>query len=379
MTTTVAPRVAGRTTPIKWAPALFVAATAIGVVMRLIEVGWKFPVPFDHLLHSHSHALYFGWAGLVILSVVAGPGQWPVVKWSLGLVLVMSAAFLWTGYAPASIAASAAVMGAWYVAMLRAWRSRPVGIEGWEMGVLFAYVLIASLGIAVLGPVQALDIGPVIVSQLAIHAFLSTFAWFFVIGSVVLMRRSGLLADGPSRRITAWLAGLAWATFPTGVVGGPEVAILGPLSRIAAIALLYPAWLLIRELWSASATHRHRRALRSAAIWLALAAVGLAGVGIAGTPVLLEAGRHGIVFYLHALLLGYVTTVLIGYLTDVAGQLDLSGALDVHTAGVALMLVGLGMAAGGVIRPGLWVAAAGAVVIWLVAWVWARNLWSSLA
>src|SRR5690606_4222019 len=44
---------------IRWAPLVFTLATAIGVLLRLAFVGAPLPAPFDHLLHSHSHALYF--------------------------------------------------------------------------------------------------------------------------------------------------------------------------------------------------------------------------------------------------------------------------------------------------------------------------------
>lgn len=38
----------------------YVSATAIGVMMRLVFVGLDTGLPFDHLLHAHSHTLYFG-------------------------------------------------------------------------------------------------------------------------------------------------------------------------------------------------------------------------------------------------------------------------------------------------------------------------------
>lgn len=50
---------------------MFLAATAIGVVIRGAMMGGPLPLPFDHLLHAHSHVLYFGWAGLALLATAA--------------------------------------------------------------------------------------------------------------------------------------------------------------------------------------------------------------------------------------------------------------------------------------------------------------------
>lgn len=369
MTTTTNPANV-RSQPARWAPAFFVASTALGVVMRLLQVGMTPPLPFDHLLHAHSHALYFGWAGLIILTAITSAAQQPLIKWMAGLVVVMGTAFLVGGYAPGSIAASAAVMSIWYVVM---WRERRSADR--DSRILYGYVVLASLGIVVLGPVSALD-GPPFLARLAVHGFLSTFSWFFVLGTVVLLGRGGLLDSAEARRIIAGIAAFAWLTFPVGVIGGPEIPGLGPVSRVAATALAYPGYLLVASLWRRAKCDTHRRALRMAAAWFTLSVGGLVAVAIGGSAVLSAAGRHGIVFYLHALLLGYVSTIAIWWLARQRGT-SLVGLLDAHGAGVGVMLAGLGLAAASPLgRLGLWLAALGAAITWAASLAWARKLWT---
>ena len=61
--------------------ALYVLATSLGLLLR---VSFIQPLPwlhFGHALHAHSHTLYFGWAGLGLLTLayeqVGATGRWP--------------------------------------------------------------------------------------------------------------------------------------------------------------------------------------------------------------------------------------------------------------------------------------------------------------
>lgn len=369
----------------KWALAIFLAAITIGVVMRLNYVGWLAAVPFEHLLHAHSHALYFGWAGLVLLTAAAMPPR--LVGAAAILVPVMAFAFLYQGYGPISIAISTTLMLVWYAAIFRWWRRShtsllppPTALARQAMRVGFGYVVVASFGIWVLAPLQAAGHGDSLAARLSIHAFLSNFAWFFVIGAAALvLDATGTVSRVPLSRVLWWWAGLAWISFPLGVVGGPEVPWLGPVSRVAGIALAYPAWLWIRHLWAIPTDRNDRWALAGAALWLGMKTVADVAVAIGGTPVLEAVGRHGVVIYLHALLLGYVTTVLIWHLARHAGVV-VALPLAAHHGGVAVMIIGLAIAATPGWRPtvGLWMAAVGAAMVWLAGWGWALPIWRRL-
>jgi hypothetical protein len=342
---------------------VYLLATGLGIALRLLLAGVAIPIPFDHLLHAHSHALYFGWAAAPIL-IAALPSRrasrW--ARWAFVSVVPMTAAFLAQGYGPVSIAASSVVMAVWYVGVALWWREGGAR----EFTASLAYVLVASLGVWVLGVLQATGHGEGLAGRLAVHSFLSTFAWSLVLGTVTLLMRSGEVDPGAARRVSRWWLALAWLFFPLGVVAGPEVPVLGWAARAAGVAALVPA------IWWASALWRTGvAALRAAGGWLLAAALGLAAAGVGGSSVLSWVGRPGVVFYLHALLLGYVTTVLAWHSTQGA---DISRPLRWHHLGVATMLAGVLAPLIGVGRPGMWLAAAGALGVWLAGWRWAAPI-----
>ncbi|HLU52104.1 MAG TPA: hypothetical protein VK011_00740 [Acidimicrobiia bacterium] len=349
------------------AVAVYLAATGIGLLLRLLLAGWAVPIPFDHLLHAHSHALYFGWAAAPILISALPPGRasaWG--RWALTSVVPMTIAFLAQGYGPVSIAASALVMAVWYVGIAMWWR----GTGGREFTASLAYVLVSSLGVWVLAALQAAGSGEGLAGRLAVHAFLSTFAWSLVLGTVALLMRAEMVHPSVARRATRWWTALAWLFFPLGVVSGPEVPILGWAARIAGVLALVPA------VWWATALWKTRESvLRAAAGWIVAATAGLAGAGFAGSSLLTLVGRPGVVFYLHALLLGYVTTVLAWCLAR-GRAVDIDRPLWWHHVGVATMLAGVLAPLVGVGRPGLWLAAVGALGVWLAGWWWAARIFA---
>lgn len=357
---------ADRKTPgVIGAAAVYLGATGIGVLMRITLAGWSFPIPFDHLLHAHSHALYFGWAAMPILATALPSNDARhFIRWASIAVVAMSAAFLAQGYGPVSIAASAVVMAVWYAGIVLWWRRS----GDRRFAASLAYVLVASLGVWVLGALQASDRGDGLAGNLAVHAFLSTFAWSLVLGTLAFLERSEAVEAERGRRVTRWWAALAWSFFPLGVIGGPEVPALGWVARAAALVALAPALWWVTSLWKTRVP-----ALRAAAVWLAAAALGLAAVAVGGSPVLSWVGRPGVVFYLHALLLGYVSTVLVWHSGE-RGGVDVSLPLRWHHVGVATMLAGVLAPLVGVGRAGSLVAAIGAVGVWVVGWWWTLSI-----
>jgi hypothetical protein len=369
-------RTGGTATLLVWPGVVYVVATSFGLLLRGVFVGWSTGLPFDHLLHAHSHALYFGWAGLVILAAateVSGAGR----RWAwatLALMPVMTATFLASGYAPASIAASTAVMFAWYGAIVVWWRRNPVGRRH-PLRTAFAYVIVASLGVWALAVIQVTGSGDTLAAQLAIHAFLSTFAWFLVIGTAALVTARGLVDGVTSARVIRWWAATAWLLFPLGVMGGPEAGWLGPIARLAGLVVLYPTWIWVRALWKSAAQHRYQTAIRGAAISLLLAVAGLGAVSLGGSEVLAATGRQGVILYLHLLLLGYVTTMLVWWLAE-RFTVELRTPLLGHLGGVAAMLGGIGALALG-LGWGGWAALVGATAAWLAGLFWAGLVWRS--
>lgn len=353
----------------------YVIATGLGVVMRVELLGWHTGVPFDHLLHSHSHTLYFGWTGLGVLVMAAHALATPsaaLARTMIFLALTTPAIFLGflaLGYHPVTIAISTVVMFGWYLAIWLWWQEtrQTSGIGLTFLKTAFAYLIASSLGVWVLGILQATEAGTPLSETLAIHGFLLGFAWFLVLGVVGLIvlnsGRLGLALDERSvRRALSWWAPLAILTFPLGVAGGPEVPWLGPAARLAGLVLLYPAWLWVRALWHAAPSGTSGRSWKLASAWFAIAAMATAAVSAAGTPALVWAGRQGVVFYLHVLLVGFISTGLFALLTEKPGV----RLFDAHHLALGVMMIGLAMASAGLFVAGMWVAAAGGVALWVV-------------
>lgn len=351
--------------------AAFVVATALGVALRWWYVG---PVPglaFDHVLHAHSHVLYFGWAGLAIWALairLAGlaptRGLVRALGVSVALLPPLMVAFLTSGYAPVSIAVSTLMMLTWYVVAWSVWRGAPaLDLPGLHLRAAAAYVVVASLGVWVLAALQASGTGTELSEALAVHAFLNGFGWFFVLGvaGLLLAARPELGLTVPAaRRALVWWAALGWATFPLSVPSGPEVGWIGPVARLAALVLLYPAAIWVYSLWRARPAGMPRWTTRVLAVWLAAKALMEAGVAVDGTALLVAGGRQGIVVYLHAVLLGFVSSGLL--LLASLGRRSPIGWLAGFTVLLAVMLVMLPAGAfvpAAIAATGLWAVGAG--------------------
>lgn len=358
----------------------YVSATAIGVIMRFVLVGVDLGVPFDHLLHAHSHTLYFGWAAIGVLVGALGvlPGlltsrmRWTSLTLSLSFPLLLIG-FLAFGYHPVTIAISTLVMVGWYALVWLYWRAtrgaRSLSVTLFRAS--FGYLVVASLGVWALAYLQASGKGTSLGEALAVHAFLLGFAWFLVLGSVGLVvtkaDRVGLRFDRQRlMQAVRWWVPLAFFVFPLGVRGGPEIPTLGLVARVAGLLLLYPAWLWVSELWRSSSAARHRLVWRLCAVWFGISAGGLAIVGVFGTSALDMVGRQGIVIYLHTLLLGFVTSILLALLIERVPSRLLVG----HNIVLALMLAGLALAVLGEVQLGFRTAAVAAVFLWVTGVAW---------
>lgn len=370
-------------TLMRWSLIGYVLATALGVVMRWHLTGLSTPLSFDHLLHSHSHTLYFGWAGLAVLGGAVGLVERVTrpMRRALAVLIAATAAilpvFLAFGYNPASIAVSTVVTLSWYALIWMWWRStgelEGVGVLAIRQG--FTYFLIAGLGVWALAGLQVSGRGTWLSESLAIHGFLLGFGWFLVFGvvglTVLRADRLGLTLDHITvRRVCRWWFALAWLSFPLGVVGGPEVPWLGPAARVAGVLLLFPGLVWVKTLWRGAPRGRPGRGWRAAAAWFALTVAGAAAVAVGGSGTLLTRGRQGVVVYLHSLMVGYVTTSLVLLMDEGEGVVTLGG----HQLLLVTMLAGLGLVMMGWTRIGLTVAAVASTTLWLAGVGWTRRL-----
>lgn len=365
-------------TPARVAAMAYVVATGIGVLMRLQLIGFSIPGRFDHLLHAHSHVLYFGWGALGLVAASMAVESRSVMARAIGvagvLLVPLAVGFLWVGYAPLTIATSTVLMFIWYGIAVGWWRRIPsMGAAGLGLRGGVVYLVGSTIGIWFLAMAQAMDLGR-LAEGLGVHAFLSGFGWFFVLAvtGVVLSNPSTFGLDIDQARAKPVLFGwitLAWLVFPLAVAGGTSVSLLGPLARIAGLALLVPTthWAVL--VWRSSRPGPTRSVVRGAVVWLMVGVAGLAAVAVGGDRVLIAAGRQGVVIHLHAIFVGYVTPLLALALAPAT-----AAALRLHHAFLGVMLVGLALVIGGASSFGMWTAAVAAVGLWLVGSSWATQI-----
>ncbi|MCC6333737.1 MAG: hypothetical protein IT380_07095 [Myxococcales bacterium] len=359
---------------------LLLLATGLGLLLRLALV---VPVPFlvfSHALHAHSHTLYFGWAALALFTLFferVGASD-AAVRRALWLVVAVSlatfVAFLHSGYGRPGVLVSASSLGVWGVVVtlfLRRARGRRELDVAWLR--VAAWYVVVAVGAALARVALLVTKQDALWGQLAVAAFLTTFAGFFLFGLVglfarFLAERGAPLDERLLRWQLWWMTPLTALTFPLGVPGAMQTP-LGPLSRVAAVALVVPAALWVANLWSAS---RHlastvRLVVRSVAVAWALKAILETGAAF-GLTALAASSRHAVILLLHLVLLGVVSAALLLLLGQRLGRPS-PGALLVHQFGVAVMTAGLLLVVGATTagwpggRLGLWLAFAGGAVV----------------
>jgi hypothetical protein len=315
-------------------------AAATGVLLRFGMIygmpGWA--QNYAAVRHAHSHLMYFGWVTLALMVFIWEAVQrytgrplprqvgWQLAATSLAALLSYPA-FWQNGYGltaigPAELPLGSMVSAAngltwfWFVALyVRATRGmapRPLPVQLWDWAIML--LLLASLGAAGLVGMVVSGGESLFLQQLFLHQFLDLFAvgWFNLAVLGILWAGVGAQATLPRWLPTMSLALLLAPTFVLGI----SPALLPPhLFWAAAVANAAAACLL--------AVHgvlylRHLQAgvhAQPLLQWLALAAL---AVIVAIAFVLLvpgvwdaNAAGHPRIFYLHELLLGWVSTMLV--------------------------------------------------------------------
>ncbi|MEW5740877.1 MAG: hypothetical protein AB1938_18300 [Myxococcota bacterium] len=355
-------------------------ATGLGVLLRAAMVTPLSFFSFGDALHAHSHTLYFGWAALALFVLFfERVGATDVtVRRTLWLVVAVSGAtfvaFLHSGYGRPGVIVSAASLVAWGVVVtlfLRRARGHRDADVAW-LRVACWYVVVAA-GAALSRVVLLVTRQEPLWGKLAVAAFLTTFAGFFLFGVVGLTARFLALRGAPLearllRWQLGWMAPLTALMFPLGVPEAMETP-FGVMARVAAVAAVVPAALWLANLWHASRRLERglRLFLRSVAVAWALKASLEVGAAF-GLTALAATSRHSVILLLHLVLLGVVSSLLLS-LIGARLRRDVTGALLVHQLGVVVMSVGLllaVLAASGGWKTGvggLWLALAGGAVV----------------
>ena len=109
--------------------------------------------------------------------------------------------------------------------------------------------------------------------------------------------------------------------------------------------------------------------LRLAALWFAVGLATTAAAALGGSATLAAGGRQGVVIHLHATFVGFVTPLLVLTLTRTKPR-----SLHAHHSALAVMILGLAIVVAGEPRMGMWIAAIGAVALWIAGAVWSRSI-----
>jgi hypothetical protein len=322
--------------------ALFALALAAstGVLLRF---GMIYGMPawaqnFAAVRHAHSHLMYFGWVtpALMVLIWRDVPGYthrplpravpWQMAATSLAALLSYPA-FWQNGYGLTQIGSANLPLGSmvstingltwfWFVFLyVRATRQlgvRPLPVQLWDWAIML--LLVASLGAAGLVAMVVGHLDNLFLQQLFLHQFLDLFAvgWF----NLALLGALWSQAVGAKAQ-PRWLPTMSLALLlaPTFVLGISPALLPNHLFWLAAAANVGAAVLLFVHLW---------RYLRSGPPdlrrlpGLHILAFGSLGIILAVGFLLLLPGVWSTnasgpmrIFYLHDLLLGWVSTLLL--------------------------------------------------------------------
>ena len=354
-------------------------AASTGVLLRF---GLLYGMPswaqnYAAIRHAHSHLMYFGWVTLALMALIweavgryaGGAGgslpRWlpRQVRWQMGataLVALLSYPAFWqNGYGLTQIGPARLPLGAmvstfngltwfWFVALY--WRAtrglnpRPLPVQLWDWAILL--MLLASLGAAGLVGMVVTDSDNLFLQQLFLHQFLDLFAvgWF----NLAVLGLLWAQVEAHSAALPRWLPSMSLALLlaPTFVLGVSPALLPPHLFWLAAAANVGAACLLAVHL------AQYGRRLAAGAVpaarlqWLGLAALAVI-VLVAFTllvPGVWEANAVGPmrIFYLHDLLLGWVSTILISLIgVQVVGRRAWRWTAPLWAAGVAVMLLAL--------------------------------------
>lgn len=298
------------------------AAACLGVTVLAgvwLRVGMLRPealvgFSFRNLVHAHSHLALFGWVTMAMFAVILSVAGRDEARWAPAhahLVGIASAAafvgFLGQGYAPATIAVSAAHVALWVAFTLGVWRRLASAgrVERRFFRASLAFLMAAGAGTIGTGLLSARATDPW-TSRLAIELLLTPLiAGWLVLGAfgVAYGRISNprlapaVLALGAAGALPSGLLHIA-ATPPF-----PWIPWVGRAGMIlVGIATLGFAADLLRDRGAAP----FLRLAGAAALLKGLAEV-TAGLGVAAH---LLGSQHLVIAYLHLVLLGMVTSIL---------------------------------------------------------------------
>lgn len=327
----------------------FVAVQALGLLLR-----WQFVqvLPgfnYKFFLHAHSHVALLGWVHALLmitlrrafLPAFAAPSRYwnGLFGAAQGLVLGMLFSFPVQGYAAVSITFSTLFLFVSY-AQARYLLTATVGDAALSRQMLKAclwLMILSSLGPWSLGPIMALKLNQSPVYFLAIYFYLHfQYNGWFVFGGVALLLRWLEERGFETSAVLPWRAVwvLLWSSFPAYALSTlwaqppAWVWILAASAAVAQLAALALFWRWGQVLRADPALEQLRSfpLAREVQILLAVAwacfNLKLVLQAVTAWPFfaqLVYQQRSLVIFYLHLVLLGVVSTFLLAYLLQEGG------------------------------------------------------------
>jgi hypothetical protein len=195
---------------------------ALGAALRGMTASVSIGLPYNHLLHAHSHVAFMGWifngffalALVYFLPTARRPRNWHRLFFALQVGVVgMLFSFPFQGYGPVSIAfstlhlAAAAVFACWL------WRDNHASDAARpHLRIALLALVLSGLGPLALGPLAAMDLRDHPGYLLSIYYYLHTHynGWFvFFLQATALQLAGPAVSAQPARRAAWWLgAGL---------------------------------------------------------------------------------------------------------------------------------------------------------------------------
>ena len=201
-----------------------------------LTYGTAFPVPYTHVLHSHSHVLFFGWI-TIALGGLLRPDDRIFHKFLVPLCAAGTIGALITfwlfGYTGPAIGASAIFLVPWAYLAIRGLSEHQGFLSGGSASLLLA------VGATLALPVAVANGGNVQLKSLFVAAFLH-----FLIDGWIFLSLMALLGGRPRERLPIVIYLVCIALAPLGETGSGHQA-LGSVGR--GVAALLQLWWLVRE------------------------------------------------------------------------------------------------------------------------------------
>jgi len=211
----------------RWAIVNFIVLTAVGLLLRIIQVyGLPF-VDYQFLLHAHSHFAFAGWMFFAIAILITHTlfgNEYPTAcKYVLGLTLVSAYGMLFSfalqGYRPVPIFFSTLFVIATYWFTYLVFRCRALKYQVNRVACLLIrgaliFVCLSSIGPFALGPIEASGMNKMAIFQDAIYLYLhfqmNGFMFLGVLGIFAASSVTTALTRAGSVRLNLFI----WSALP---------------------------------------------------------------------------------------------------------------------------------------------------------------------